>query len=245
LTLGGTLSSVANSALTNSSVTVTAGTGMSGGGAVALGSSVTLTNAGVTSIVAGTGISISGATGAVTVTNSGGAPGMVLVQTITVSAGATISALSAFSGTYDNYLVIGQGLAGDLGSPIIRLRYGISGSAHTGNDYLATTGTNAVGFGGQSTQNTFIALTGSTAGTSVAQNPWNFRLFIYDVNTTARRKQMDGLLDFYDNDNAVYRSGAIAATLNLNSAITGVQLLLDGGSFRAQGNLRIYGFSNS
>jgi hypothetical protein len=45
---------------------------MSGGGSVALGSSVTLTNAGVTSIVAGSGISISGATGAVTVTASGG-----------------------------------------------------------------------------------------------------------------------------------------------------------------------------
>jgi hypothetical protein len=60
-----------NAGLLNSSVTVTAGTGMSGGGAVALGSSVTLTNAGVTSIVAGTGISVSGATGAVTVTNTG------------------------------------------------------------------------------------------------------------------------------------------------------------------------------
>ena len=40
---------------------------MSGGGAVALGSSVTLTNAGVTSIVAGTGVSRDVATGAVTV----------------------------------------------------------------------------------------------------------------------------------------------------------------------------------
>jgi len=61
---------VTNVKLANSSVTVTAGTGMSGGGAVALGSTITLTNAGVTSIVAGTGISVSGATGAVTVTNS-------------------------------------------------------------------------------------------------------------------------------------------------------------------------------
>ena len=68
---GAGLTSIPNSALTNSSVTVTAGTGMSGGGAVALGSSITLTNAGVTSIVAGTGISISGGTGAVTVTNTG------------------------------------------------------------------------------------------------------------------------------------------------------------------------------
>ena len=59
--------SVANDRLTNSSVTVTAGTGMSGGGTVALGSSVTLTNAGVTSNVAGTGVTVSGATGAVTI----------------------------------------------------------------------------------------------------------------------------------------------------------------------------------
>jgi hypothetical protein len=66
-----TLSSIGNSSLTNSSVTVTAGTGMSGGGAVSLGGSVTLTNAGVTSIIAGTGISRDVATGGVTITNSG------------------------------------------------------------------------------------------------------------------------------------------------------------------------------
>lgn len=66
---GANLTSIPNAALSNSSVTVTAGTGLSGGGSVSLGSSVTLTNAGVTSIVAGTNISISGGTGAVTITN--------------------------------------------------------------------------------------------------------------------------------------------------------------------------------
>jgi hypothetical protein len=59
-----------NGGLQNSSVTVTAGTGMSGGGAVALGSSVTLNNAGVTSVTAGTGISVSASTGGVTISNS-------------------------------------------------------------------------------------------------------------------------------------------------------------------------------
>ena len=63
--------SVANAKLANSSITVTAGTGMSGGGAASLGGTVTLTNAGVTSNVAGTGITVSGATGAVTITNAG------------------------------------------------------------------------------------------------------------------------------------------------------------------------------
>lgn len=62
--------SVPNSALANSSVTVTAGVGMSGGGTVALGSSVTLTNDGVTGLTAGSGISISAATGNVTVSVS-------------------------------------------------------------------------------------------------------------------------------------------------------------------------------
>jgi len=62
-----TLSNIGNSSLTNSSVTVTAGTGMSGGGSVALGSSITLTNAGVTSNVAGTGVSVSSGTGASTI----------------------------------------------------------------------------------------------------------------------------------------------------------------------------------
>lgn len=63
--------SVTNAKLANSSITVTAGTGMSGGGAASLGGSVTVTNAGVTSNVAGTGITVSSATGAVTITNAG------------------------------------------------------------------------------------------------------------------------------------------------------------------------------
>ena len=61
-----TLTNIANASLTNSSVTVTAGTGMSGGGAVSLGGTITVTNAGVTSAVAGTGVLVSGSTGAVT-----------------------------------------------------------------------------------------------------------------------------------------------------------------------------------
>jgi hypothetical protein len=92
LTLGGTLSGIANSALSNSSVTVSPGTGLSGGGAVALGSSITLTNAVVTSIVAGSGISISGATGSVTVSASGGAGFSAKTTTYTAVSGDNILA---------------------------------------------------------------------------------------------------------------------------------------------------------
>jgi hypothetical protein len=106
---------ITNAQLANSSVTVTAGTGMSGGGAVALGSSVTLTNAGVTSIVAGTGISVSGATGAVTVSST--------------ASGATITGTTT-SGTY--YVVGTTSTSGTLSTASISNTNAVSYNASTG-----------------------------------------------------------------------------------------------------------------
>jgi hypothetical protein len=90
--------SIANSKLTNSSVTVSAGTGLSGGGAVSLGGSVTLTNAGVTSAAAGTGISVNTSTGAITISHSStstlsGAQGGNGISSITVDAFGHVTAV--------------------------------------------------------------------------------------------------------------------------------------------------------
>lgn len=90
--------SIANSKLSNSSVTVSAGTGLSGGGAVSLGSSITLTNTGVTSVAAGTGISVNASTGAVTVTHGStstlsGAQGGNGISSITVDAFGHVTAV--------------------------------------------------------------------------------------------------------------------------------------------------------
>jgi hypothetical protein len=63
---------IQNGSLQNSAITVTGGTGLGvAGSPVSLGGTVTLSNTGVTSNVAGNGISVSGATGAVTITNAG------------------------------------------------------------------------------------------------------------------------------------------------------------------------------
>jgi hypothetical protein len=64
ITTSGSLSiatgGVTNAMLAHSSVTVAAGTGMSGGGAVSLGNSVTLNNSGVLSVTTGSGITDTG-----------------------------------------------------------------------------------------------------------------------------------------------------------------------------------------
>lgn len=115
--------SITNAQLANSAVTVTAGTGLSGGGSVALGSTVTLTNAGVTSNVAGSGISVSGATGAVTITNTG-VTSNVAGTGVTVSGatGAVTISIGQAVGTASNvqFNSLGVGTAGSAVAGEIR-----------------------------------------------------------------------------------------------------------------------------
>lgn len=86
---------------TVSSVQVSAGTGLSGGGTVTSSGTITLSNAGVTSLTAGTGISVSGSTGAVTIASTASGPN---IQTFTSSgtwtkpSGASLVLIRIFGG---------------------------------------------------------------------------------------------------------------------------------------------------
>jgi hypothetical protein len=120
IAFSGVTGTVSNAQLANSSVTITAGTGLSGGGAVSLGSSVTLNNAGVTSNVAGTGISVSGATGAVTITNTG-------VTSAVAGTGVSVSA-----GTGAVTISIGQAVATSSNVQFNSLGIGMVASATAG-----------------------------------------------------------------------------------------------------------------
>jgi len=242
LTLGGTLSGVANSALTNSSVTVTAGTGMSGGGAVALGSSVTLTNAGVTSIVAGTGISISGATGAVTVTNSGGAPGMVLLATVNATVSTTLSSPSSFSATYNNYLVVLNGIEAASGSPRLHMRIAVGGSIISTSNYLRV-------FGSSSVDGSSMQGTGNYVEVSQDVNSLNIgrtlsgSFYVLNANSTTAEKPFYGQTVYYNGTDNTYQSVRSAGIFNtIASVLSGVAFHWQGGqNFRAVGNMKIYG----
>jgi hypothetical protein len=90
---------VQNTAAVTGVSSAVAGSGISVSGSTG---AVTFTNSGVTSIVAGTGISVSGGTGAVTVTASGGGvTSAVAGNGITVSGatGAVTFSLDVYSGT--------------------------------------------------------------------------------------------------------------------------------------------------
>lgn len=105
--------SIANVKLANSSITVTAGTGLSGGGTVSLGQSITLTNAGITSIVAGTGISVSGSNGTKTISNTGvlSVTGTNHISASVVSGAVTVTSDATSSAT-NNTIALRDSIGG-------------------------------------------------------------------------------------------------------------------------------------
>jgi len=137
-----------NTGLQNSAVTVTAGTGMSGGGSVALGSSVTLTNAGVTSVTAGTGISVSASTGGVTITNTSSASG-------TVTSVATGNGLSGGTITGSGTLVVACPTFNSVGSYCFVINGGVGSPNFVAGSNYAAGGSNTqiTSGGGDGSQN--------------------------------------------------------------------------------------------
>jgi hypothetical protein len=89
---------IVNSKLQNTSVTVTTGTGISGGQVVPLGGTITLVNTGVTAAVAGTGVAVSAATGNVTFSIGQPVGTANTVQFGAISSTTTIQATSNITG---------------------------------------------------------------------------------------------------------------------------------------------------
>ena len=175
-------SAVPNSALANSAVTVTAGTGLSGGGSVSLGGTVTLTNAGVTSNVAGTGISVSGATGAVTITNTG-VTSIVAGTGISVS-GATGAVTVTNSITNNNQLSNGAGYITGITSGNVTTALGYTPYNNTNPNGYITSSASISGNAATATQ-TVTTVTGTNSADLVYGNMADNDQFRIRVGGTA------------------------------------------------------------
>ena len=90
--------SIVNSKLANPNVTIITGQGIGGGQVVALGGSITLTNTGVTTVTAGTGVAVSSGTGNVTISIGQPVATTDAVQFSSLSTTTTIQAIGNITG---------------------------------------------------------------------------------------------------------------------------------------------------
>lgn len=122
---------VGNPQMANPSITITTGTGLTGGGTVALGGTIALANSGVTSLAGGDGIILSDSTGAITIgssATSANTPGALVLRDANggFSVGTITGALLGNATTAtsaDNAILAGTAinflgpLAGDVTGP--------------------------------------------------------------------------------------------------------------------------------
>ena len=136
---GAALTSIPNAALVNSSIIVTGGTGLGvSGSPLSLGGTLTLSNTGVTSAIAGTNISVSSGTGAVTISVTGTVP---TATTATNLAGGSTNQIPYQTGSGATSFTSTPTLTGTNFS-------GIPNSALTGSGQITVTGGTGLGVSG-------------------------------------------------------------------------------------------------
>lgn len=173
---------------------------------------------------------------------------LTLLATLTPTTAANVDALTAFTSSYDNYVIIIDGInaaSGTADQPYMRFANG--GTVDTTGVYRSA----YYGASDQNTNATFLDLCCTVGQVNVTNGRgYSAVINIWNANAT----------------NSTYKSGSVQAVWNdgsatgtnyfqpctgylayrNTSAISGVRFYwVSGANFAAQGKIRIYGYSNS
>lgn len=188
-------------------------------------------------LVSGTNIKTVNGTsllGSGNVSISGGGA-LVLLATITPTASANIDALNVFNSTYDDYLIVGNGI-NFAANDSVYIRLATAGAADSGNNYIQAS------VDGQSTavvNGVYVSINLISAGSGAT-----FRVYVQNANSASTTK----VLDCYGMGQssvtpAFTRTTYRAAYFAANTA-SGFRLFANAGSnFSAQGSIKVYGIA--
>jgi hypothetical protein len=192
-------------------------------------------------ITLGTGLAMTGTT----LSSSGGSGGgLVFLERHAASASASLDFTAFVSATYDKYLIVGESLLAATSTADLELQIG-TGGGPTWNTTSGDYGCFAVGM-----DSTGVAFTDTSSlwrplksmGNSTAL-VGNFQLIITGLENTARRKDVFGIVSYY---NSTPR-GIIAnfsGTCVPTTAVTGLRFIMSSGNITS-GSITIYGLTNS
>lgn len=169
------------------------------------------------------------------------ATGLILLATATPSVSANIDFLSTFSGTYDNYLIVGNGITFGTDDGL-SLRLAASGAADSGSNYVDLTGGSNIA---QTSTSTSLPISSSATIRSAGKG-CNFEIEVYGSNATTQFKGIRSNIVWNDTSGTSYIYYSKMAAYIAANAITGFRLFSTlGGNFAATGKIRVYGRVNS
>ena len=163
--------------------------------------------------------------------------GMVLLTTITPTATANVDALTVFSATYDNYMIVASGLNASV-QDTLYFRFAVAGAVDTGSNYYvitsaATSTTTAAGYGQIET------------GLVVANKGLSFTATVFNVNDAVNTKGLIAESLYESTTTPTFSSEWIRTVYPAANTITGIRFYWNAASnFVAAGKIRIYGIRN-
>lgn len=160
---------------------------------------------------------------------------LILLATLTPTVSANVDALNVFSSTYDNYLIVANGIIPSVGDSLA-FRFAVTGSVDSSSSYYTMLlGSNT------STASTSGYIRSSSVYTS---NGGSFVANVNNVNASTGKQLLSNSLA---QSNATFRSSSADVTdFSVSSVVTGIRFFWSGGAnFTANGKIRIYGISNA
>lgn len=165
-------------------------------------------------------------------------PGLILIATLTPTAAANLNFLTTFTSTYDDYVVIGDGINGNSTSDSISVQFANSGAADTALNYFSVSTTTS--------STTAVALGQVTNNVHSSGKGCSFKIEIRNVNDATNIKTADTISLAQNATGTPTYAMAINGALYKGAAVSGFRLLWSGGaSFLAQGTIRVYAYSKT
>lgn len=188
-------------------------------------------------------ITVSGATlnaGTLTITPPSAALGasLTLLAAITPTAAANVDALSTFTASYDNYLIMGVGLS-PAADDALRFQLATAGAADTGSNYYS--GSDDVGAVTSAAGTAILSGTATSAGKGAS-----FVMHVCNVNDATRLKMVALQSISQSAATPAYTLTSRQTTYAAANTVSGIRFYWSSGNnFSAVGKIRIYGYNNT
>jgi len=194
----------------------------------------TASSGAIEEITVGTGLSLSAGT-----LTSTSASGLTLLATLTPTAAAAVNSLNSFSSTYDNYLILGDGIL-PAADDTLWLRLATGGALDSGSNYSAL-GADAASV---TTTDTKVAI--NTAVTTTAGKGSSFIVNICNANDATNLKMVSRTTVTQSAATPAWTASTRTFAYFAANTVSGIGFLWGSGSnFSATGKIRIYGYQNS
>jgi hypothetical protein len=165
--------------------------------------------------------------------------GLTLLATLTPTAAANLDFLTAFSSTYDNYLILGQGI-NFAADQRVAIRLAVAGAVDTASNYVDVSNE---GINSSITSTSLNLHATNMASTGKGSN---FSIELFNVNSGSQMKSLKSDISYNDSTNTSSIRKIKFCTYFGTSVVTGFRLFGDGASnFAATGKVRVYGYANT